>query len=66
METMTTKTHRTEIHIETHEIKVIRFGRRAADDVRAYGSEGDDAETRGNLGPAQDGGEDNETTNQKD
>lgn len=25
---MSQKTHRTEIHIETHEIKIIRFGKR--------------------------------------
>jgi len=37
------KTHRTEIHIETHEIKIIRFGRKRID------AESDDIETPATL-----------------
>ena len=36
---MTRKTHRTEIHIETHEIKIIRFGTKRVD------AKSDDIET---------------------
>ena len=37
------ETHRTEIHIETHEIKIIRFGRKRVD------AESDDIETPATL-----------------